>query len=89
MNDEELAVFWEEHEPEEFEGWEKGNLEFKRPPKKLIQLRLDPKDEAQRRRWTFYEAVKLDELTSLTTTHQPAPVPRRNQNVQRKPCTAG
>jgi hypothetical protein len=44
MNDEEMAVFWEEHEPEEFEGWEKGNLEFKRPPKKLIQLRLDPKD---------------------------------------------
>lgn len=44
MNDDQLADFWEKHEPEEFEGWEKGNLSFKRPPKKLIQLRLDPKD---------------------------------------------
>jgi hypothetical protein len=44
MNDDQLADFWEEHEPEEFEGWEEGNLDFKRPPKKLIQLRLDPKD---------------------------------------------
>jgi hypothetical protein len=26
------------------EGWEKGDLDFRRPPKKLIQLRLDPKD---------------------------------------------
>ena len=44
MDDDQLAVFWETHEPEEFEGWEKGDLDFKRPPKKLIQLRLDPKD---------------------------------------------
>jgi hypothetical protein len=44
MNDDQLAAFWEKHEPEEFEGWEKGNLDFKRLPKKLIQLRLDPKD---------------------------------------------
>ena len=44
MNDDQLAGFWEEHEPEEFEGWEEGKLDFKRPPKKLIQLRLDPKD---------------------------------------------
>jgi len=44
MDDTQLAHFWEAHEPEEFEGWEKGNLDFKRPPKKLIQLRLDPKD---------------------------------------------
>ena len=44
MNDDQLSGFWEKHEPEEFEGWEKGNLNFKRPPKKLIQLRLDPKD---------------------------------------------
>jgi hypothetical protein len=44
MNDDQLADFWEKHEPEEFEDWEKGNLDFKRPPKKLIQLRLDPKD---------------------------------------------
>lgn len=44
MNDDQLAEFWEKHEPEEFEGWEKGDLDFKRPAKKLIQLRLDPKD---------------------------------------------
>lgn len=44
MNDNQLADFWEKHEPEEFEGWKKGDLDFKRPPKKLIQLRLDPKD---------------------------------------------
>ena len=44
MDDDQTARFWEKHEPEEFEGWEEGNLDFKRPPKKLIQLRLDPKD---------------------------------------------
>jgi hypothetical protein len=43
-SDEELEKFWDKHEPEEFEGWEEGNLNFKRPPKKLIQLRLDPSD---------------------------------------------
>jgi hypothetical protein len=42
MDDEQLSAFWEKHEPEEFEGWEKGSLDFKRPSKKLIQLRLDP-----------------------------------------------
>ena len=44
MNDEELADFWEKHEPEAFNDWEEGGLEFKRPPKKLIQRRLDPRD---------------------------------------------
>ena len=39
-----VEKFWDKHEPEEFEGWEEGNLKFKRPPKKLIQLRLDPGD---------------------------------------------
>jgi hypothetical protein len=43
-NDEELEKFWDKHEPEEFKGWEEGSLNFKRPPKKLIQLRLDPSD---------------------------------------------
>ena len=43
-SDEELEKFWEKHEPEDFEGWQDGNLKFKRPPKKLIQLRLDPVD---------------------------------------------
>ncbi len=44
MNDEELATFWESNEPEDFEGWNEGELRFTRPPKKLIQLRLDPRD---------------------------------------------
>ena len=44
MNDDELAKFWESHEPEDFEGWKEGELRFIRPPKKLIQLRLDPRD---------------------------------------------
>jgi len=44
MDDDQMAGFWEKHQPEEFEGWKEGDLDFKRPPKKLIQLRLDPKD---------------------------------------------
>ena len=44
MNDEKLSEFWERNEPENFDGWDEGDLDFKRPPKKLIQLRLDPKD---------------------------------------------
>lgn len=44
MNDEKLSEFWERNEPENFDGWYEGDLDFKRPPKKLIQLRLDPKD---------------------------------------------
>ena len=43
-SDEELEKFWDKHDPEEFEGWEEGNLNLKRLPKKLIQLRLDPGD---------------------------------------------
>ena len=42
MNDEELVKFWESNEPEDIEGWKDGNFRFTRPPKKLIQLRLDP-----------------------------------------------
>ena len=44
MRDEELEKFWENNQPEDFTGWQEGKLNFKRPPKKLIQLRLDPKD---------------------------------------------
>ena len=44
MDDEDLAKFWDNNEPEEFDGWHEGNLNFSRPPKKLIQLRLDPRD---------------------------------------------
>ncbi len=44
MNDDQLAEFWDAHEPENFEGWEEANLKFKKLPKKLIQLRLDPAD---------------------------------------------
>ena len=44
MNDENLEKFWGGQEPEDFEGWEEGTLKFTRPPKKLIQLRLEPRD---------------------------------------------
>jgi hypothetical protein len=44
MNDEELEKFWEKNQPEDFEGWREDTLKFKRPPKKLIQLRLDHRD---------------------------------------------
>ncbi|MBW1982242.1 MAG: ribbon-helix-helix protein, CopG family [Deltaproteobacteria bacterium] len=44
MSDEDLEKFWDEHEPEEFDGWQEGDLQFVRPAKKLIQLRLDPRD---------------------------------------------
>jgi len=44
MNDQELENFWEKNEPEDFEGWKEGTRKFVRPPKKLIQLRLDPRD---------------------------------------------
>ncbi len=42
MNDENLEKFWDGHEPEDFDGWQDGALKFTRPPKKLIQLRLEP-----------------------------------------------
>lgn len=44
MDDEDLERFWEAHGPEDFEGWTEGELKFTRPAKRLIQLRLDPKD---------------------------------------------
>jgi hypothetical protein len=44
MDDEELERFWEAHSPEDFQGWTEGGLKFTRPAKRLIQLRLDPKD---------------------------------------------
>ncbi len=44
MDDENLAEFWESREPEDFEGWQDGEIRFARPKKKLNQLRLDPRD---------------------------------------------
>ena len=44
MDDEDLGRFWEAHSPEDFQGWTEGGLKFTRPAKRLIQLRLDPKD---------------------------------------------
>ena len=44
MNDDELEEFWEKHQPEQCDGWQEGTHRFMRPPKKLIPLRLDPKD---------------------------------------------
>ena len=44
MSDDKLEEFWDNNQPEDFEGWLEGELKFKRLPKKLIQLRLDPAD---------------------------------------------
>ena len=44
MNDHELEAFWEKNQPEDYDGWEGGTLTFARPPKKLIQLRMEPRD---------------------------------------------
>lgn len=44
MDDDALETFWENNQPEDFEGWDTTPLTFKRLPKKLIQLRLDPGD---------------------------------------------
>ena len=44
MDDDQLARFWDSHEPEDFHGWQEGDLRFARPPKKLIQVRLDARD---------------------------------------------
>ena len=42
MSDKELEDFWDTHEPEDFSGWEEGDVSFIRPPKKTIQVKLDP-----------------------------------------------
>jgi hypothetical protein len=44
LEDKDLEGFWDKNEPEDFEGWEEGSLKFTRPPKKLIQVRLDASD---------------------------------------------
>jgi len=44
MDDDALEKFWENNQPEDFQGWDETPITFKRPSKKLIQLRLDPGD---------------------------------------------
>ena len=44
MDDKSLEKFWDNNQPEDFDGWEEGSFKFKRPPKKLVQLRLEPED---------------------------------------------
>lgn len=44
MDDKSLEKFWDDKQPEDFDGWEEMSLIFKRPPKKLVQLRLEPGD---------------------------------------------
>ncbi len=34
LEDQELERFWEEHEPEDFEGWKENDLKFQRPVQK-------------------------------------------------------
>ena len=44
MTDDQLGDFWEQHEPEDFDGWEESSLRFARPRKKPVQFHLDPRD---------------------------------------------
>jgi hypothetical protein len=44
MSDAQLEQFWDQHEPEDFEGLEEARLTFQRPPKKRIELSLEPRD---------------------------------------------
>ena len=44
MDDKSLEKFWDNNQPEDFDGWGEVSLKFKRLPKKLIQLRLEPGD---------------------------------------------
>lgn len=44
VTDAQLEAFWEEHQPEEFTGWQETNIQFVRAPRKLIRVRLDPAD---------------------------------------------
>jgi hypothetical protein len=44
MSDDKLEKFWDNNQPEDFEGWLERALKYKKIPKKLIQLRLDPAD---------------------------------------------
>ena len=34
MDDKSLEKFWNNNQPEDFDGWEEVSLKFKRPPKK-------------------------------------------------------
>jgi hypothetical protein len=44
MDDKSLEKFWDNNQPEDFDGWEDVSFKLKRPPKKLVQLRLEPGD---------------------------------------------
>jgi hypothetical protein len=44
LDDESLEKFWDNNKPEDFDCWEDVSFKFKRPPKKLVQFRLEPGD---------------------------------------------
>ena len=44
MDDKSLEKFWDNNQPENFDAWEEVSLKFKRPPKKIVKLRLEPGD---------------------------------------------
>ena len=44
MDDKSLEKFWDNNQPEDFDGWEDVSFKLKRPPKKLVQLRLEQGD---------------------------------------------
>jgi hypothetical protein len=44
MDDKSLEKFLDNNQPEDFDDWEDVSFKFKRPPKKLVQLRLEQGD---------------------------------------------
>ena len=44
MEDEDLDLFRDAHNPEGSDGWTDGELKFVRPAEQLIQQRLEPRD---------------------------------------------
>jgi len=62
MEDEELEMFWERNEPEDFEGWQEGTIRFTRPSRKSVRLQLDPGDIRRIDRESHRTGIDRDQL---------------------------
>lgn len=62
MEDEELEKFWDQNEPEDFEGWQEGKLRFTRPSRKSVRLLLDPGDVRRIDREVHRTGIERDQL---------------------------
>ncbi len=62
MGDEDLERFWEQNEPEDFEGWQEGMIRFTRPPGKSVRLQLDPGDIRRIDRESRRTGIDMEQL---------------------------